>query len=223
MSEDVHDFDELIDRFSQNIRQIEDLIERAPATERPVIERKLTDVLREVSHLQPLGDRSDTLHEPASRDGIYAAPNLVEAHRDQLDDPTLRSRITEAVQGTGIDGDAVLARMREGAGNAALEQQWLAQDLRAIAGKEGLDLRDEVQRDQAMGRLEAVHGKLGDVLTEARVLRAVEDVELEEPEREEDLLLQHMVDDSGLGLDLSDCDQLAILDGQSHGERGIRH
>ena len=69
-----------------------------------MIERKLTDVLREVSHLQPLGERSDTLHEPASRDGIYAAPNLVEAHRDQLDDPALRTRITEAVQGTGIVG-----------------------------------------------------------------------------------------------------------------------
>ena len=185
MSEEVHDFDALIDRFSQNIRQIEDLIGRAPAAERPVIERKLTDVLREVSHLQPLGERSDTLHEPASRDGIYAAPNLVEAHRDQLDDPALKARVTEAVRGSGIDSDAVLARMREGAGNAALEQQWLAQDLRAIAKEEQLDLRDTAQREQAVDRLEAVHGKLGDVLTEARVLRAVEDVEREEPEREE--------------------------------------
>jgi len=77
MSDDSAQFDELIDRFSQNIRQIEGLIERAPASERPVIERKLTDVLREVSHLQPLGDRSYTLHEPVSPDGIYAAPNLV--------------------------------------------------------------------------------------------------------------------------------------------------
>lgn len=185
MSEDVHDFDALIDRFSQNIRQIEDMIGRAPAAERPVIERKLTDVLREVSHLQPLGERSDTLHEPASRDGIYAAPNLVEVHRDQLDDPALKARVTEAVQGAGIDSDAVLARMREGAGNAALEQQWLAQDLRAIAKEEQLDLRDTAQRDQAMDRLEAVHGRLGDVLTEARVLRAVEVLEEEEPVREE--------------------------------------
>lgn len=185
MSDDVYDFDELIDRFSQNIRQIEGLIERAPASERPVIERKLTDVLREVSHLQPLGDRSYTLHEPVSPDGIYAAPNLVEAHRDQLEAPGLKARITEAVQGTGIDSDAVLARMREGAGNAALEQQWLAQDLRAIAKEEQLDLRDTAQRDQAMDRLEDVHGKLGDVLTEARVLRAVEEVEREGPEREE--------------------------------------
>ncbi|WP_232831704.1 relaxase/mobilization nuclease domain-containing protein [Pseudogemmobacter bohemicus] len=185
MSDDSAQFDELIDRFSQNIRQIEGLIERAPATERPVIERKLTDVLREVSHLRPLGERSDSLHEPASRDGIYAAPNLVEAHRGQLDDPGLKSRIAEAVRGSGIDSDAVLARMREGAGNAALEQQWLAQDLRAIAKEEQLDLRDTAQRDHAVDRLEAVHGKLGDVLTEARVLRAVEEVEREGPEREE--------------------------------------
>lgn len=184
MSADGDGFDDLIDRFSQNIRQIEALIDRAPATERPVIERKLTDVLREVSHLRPLGDRSDTLHEPASRDGIYAAPNLVAAQRDRLDSPGLRTRITAAVQGTGIDGDAVLARMREGAGNAALEQHWLAQDLRAIADAERLDLRDEVQRDQAMDRLEAVHGRLGEVLTEARVLRTVAAVEKDGPERE---------------------------------------
>lgn len=182
MKDDDTGFDELIDRFSQNIRQIETLIEHAPAAERPVIERKLTEVLREVSHLNPLGDRSDSLHEPASRDGIYAAPNLVETYREQLDDPALKSRVTEAVRGTGIDGGAVLARMREGAGNAALEQQWLAQDLRTIAKEESLDLRDEVQRDQAMDRLEAIHGKLGDVLTEARVLRAVEQVERDGPE-----------------------------------------
>ena len=44
MSEEVHDFDELIDRFSQNIRQIEDLIERAPPDERPVIELSLIHI-----------------------------------------------------------------------------------------------------------------------------------------------------------------------------------
>lgn len=183
MSDEDAQFDELIDRFSQNIRQIEGLSEHASATERPVIERKLSDVLREVSHLWPIGDRSDTLHEPASRDGIYAAPNLVEARLDQLDDPGLKVLIAEAVRGAGIDSDAVLARMREGAGNAALEQQWLAQDLRAIAKEEQLDLRDRAQRDQAMDRLEIVHGKLGDILTEARVIRAVEDVEREEGAR----------------------------------------
>ncbi|WP_299483245.1 relaxase/mobilization nuclease domain-containing protein [uncultured Paracoccus sp.] len=181
MRDDETQFEDLLTEFSENIRQIEAAIERAPVAERPVIERKLSDVLREVSHLGPLGERSDSLHEPPSREGIYAAPNMVEAYRDELDDPGLRTRVLAAVEGTGIDSDAVLARMREGAGNAALEQQWLAQDLRAIAGKEGFDLRDDMQRDQALDRLETVHGRLGDVLTEARVLRAVDEVERDLP------------------------------------------
>jgi hypothetical protein len=42
-------------------------------------------------------------------------------------------KLAEALQGTGIDAEAVAARLREGAGNAALERQWLAQDLQAIA------------------------------------------------------------------------------------------
>ena len=184
MRDDETGFDDLLEQFSLNIRQIEVAIDRAPAAERPVIERKLTDVLREVSHLRPLGERSGALHEQPSRDGIYAAPNLVEGYRDELDDPALRARVVEAVRDTGIDSDAVLARMREGAGNAALEQQWLAQDLRAIAAEERLELRDAMQRDQAMDRLEAVHGRLGDVLTEARVLRALDEVERDGPERE---------------------------------------
>ena len=185
MRDDETGFDDLLEQFSQNISQIEVAIDRAPAAERPVIERKLTEVLRDVSHLRPLGERSDTLHDQPSRDGIYAAPNLVEAYRDQLDEPALRARVIEAVQDTGIDSDAVLARIREGAGNAALEQQWLAQDLRAIAAEEKLDLRDGAQRDQALDRLEAVHGRLGDVLTEARVLRALDEVERDGPEGEE--------------------------------------
>jgi len=186
MQDDEAGFDDLLDRFSQNIRQIEVAINRAPAGERPVIERKLSDVLREVSHLRPLGEHSDALHDMPSRDGIYAAPNLVDAYRAELDDPALRARVVEAVRDTGIDSDAVLARMREGAGNAALEQQWLAQDLRAIAREERLDLRDAGERDQALDRLEAVHGRLGDVLSEARVLRSLDEVEREGPEGEEE-------------------------------------
>ena len=45
MSQDEAAFDTLITEFSQNIRQIEAAIDRAPAAEKPVIERKLTDVL----------------------------------------------------------------------------------------------------------------------------------------------------------------------------------
>ncbi|GAA0307841.1 relaxase/mobilization nuclease domain-containing protein [Rhodovulum strictum] len=177
MSKDETAFDTLITEFSRNVRQIETAIDRAPAAERPEIERKLTDVLASVAHLNPLGDRSAALLDAPSRDGVYARANMREDQLVRLDDDAVKARLTEALQGTGIDPEAVAARMREGAGNAALERQWLAQDLRAIARAGDLDLEKGEDREEALDRLEAVHVRLGDVLTDARILRALGDVE----------------------------------------------
>lgn len=178
MSQDETAFDTLITEFSQNIRQIEAAIDRATASERPEIERKLTDVLASVAHLNPLGDRSAALLDAPSPDGIYARANMREDQMMRLDEGDVKARLTEALQGTGIDPEAVAARMREGAGNAALERQWLAQDLRAIATAGDLDLEKGEDREEALDRLEAVHVRLGDTLTDARILlRAVDDVD----------------------------------------------
>jgi type IV secretion system T-DNA border endonuclease VirD2 len=177
MSQDETAFDTLITEFSQNIRQIEAAIDRAPASERPEIERKLTDVLVSVAHLNPLGDRSAALLDAPSPDGVYARANMREGQLGRFDDDAIKARLSEALQGTGIDPEAVAARMREGAGNAALERQWLAQDLRAIAKAGDLDLEKGEDREEALDRLEAVHVRLGDTLTEARILRAIDDVD----------------------------------------------
>ena len=177
MSQDEAAFDTLITEFSQNIRQIEAAIDRAPAAERPVIERKLTDVLASVAHLNPLGDRSAALVDAPSRDGIYARPNARDDHLARLDDGEVAPKLAEALQGTGIDAEAVAARLREGAGNAALERQWLAQDLQGIAKASDLDLEKSADREDALDRLEAVHVRLGDVLTDVRVLRAPTEVD----------------------------------------------
>lgn len=183
MSQDETAFDTLITEFSQNIRQIEAAIDRAPAAERPEIERKLTDVLASVAHLNPLGDRSAALLDAPSRDGVYARANMREDQMMRLDDGDVKARLTEALQGTGIDPEVVAARMREGAGNAALERQWLAQDLRAIATAGDLDLEKGEDREEALDRLEAVHVRLGDTLTDAGILRSMDDVdEAEEAE-----------------------------------------
>jgi type IV secretion system T-DNA border endonuclease VirD2 len=199
MSQDETAFDTLITEFSQNIRHIEAAIDRAPAAERPEIERKLTDVLASVAHLNPLGDRSAALLDAPSRDGVYARANMREDQLERLDEGDVKARLTEALQGTGIDPEAVAARMREGAGNAALERQWLAQDLRAIATAGDLDLEKGEDREEALDRLEAVHVRLGDTLTEARILRAVDDVD--EAEDAEVSLAERL---TPLGRDLDD-------------------
>jgi type IV secretion system T-DNA border endonuclease VirD2 len=177
MPDDETAFDTLITEFSQNIRQIEAAIDRAPAAERPEIERKLTDVLASVAHLSPLGDRSSTLIDAPSREGIYARPNASEDYLARLEKGEVAAKLAEALRGTGIDAEAVAARIHEGAGNAALERQWLAQDLQAIAKEGDLDLEKVEDREEALDRLEAVHARLGDVLTDARVLRVVDDTD----------------------------------------------
>ncbi|WP_439570116.1 relaxase/mobilization nuclease domain-containing protein [Roseovarius mucosus] len=176
MSDDDTEFNTLISEFSQNIRQIEAAIDRAPAAERPEIERKLSDVLASVAHLNPLGDRSAALLDAPSRDGVYVRANMREDQMARLDEDAVKARLSEALQGTGIDPDAVAARMRQGASNAVLERQWLAQDLRAIAKSGDLDLEKGEDREEALDRLEAVHARLGDTLTDARILRAASDV-----------------------------------------------
>ncbi|WP_336421669.1 relaxase/mobilization nuclease domain-containing protein [Roseovarius sp. D22-M7] len=177
MSDDETAFDTLITEFSRNIRQIEVAIDRAPAAERPEIERKLTDVLASVAYLSPLGDRSSTLIDAPSRDGIYARPNVSEDHLARLEEGEVAAKLAEALRGTGIDAEAVAARIHEGAGNAALERQWLAQDLQAIAKEGDLDLEKVEDREEALDWLEAVHARLGDVLTDARVLRVIDDTD----------------------------------------------
>ena len=61
--------DTLITEFSQNIRQIEAAIDRAPAAERPVIERKLTDVLASGA------EKSDVKAATGTADARRAAHN----------------------------------------------------------------------------------------------------------------------------------------------------
>lgn len=73
-----------------------------------------------------------------------------------------------------------MARIEIGADNAALERQWLSHDLKAIAATDGLDLARADEMEQAIDRLDAVHGELGRILAEAEVLKdngAIEDIE----------------------------------------------
>jgi type IV secretion system T-DNA border endonuclease VirD2 len=104
MSQDETTFDTLITEFSQNIRQIEAAIDKAPPSERPEIERKLTDVLASVAHLNPLGDRSAALLDAPSRDGIYARANTREDQLTRLEEGEVKARLTEALQGAYSGG-----------------------------------------------------------------------------------------------------------------------
>ena len=130
----------------------------AAPNQRPAMERKLSEALSSVEHMQPLGTRSRDLSEAASAEGIYSAQNVREVNtRFALEG---RDKLSAALDGTGIDPVEVEARMRVAAHSAALETRWVQQDLQAVADLRGLDLRDEAQLEQAIAVVDAAYDRV---------------------------------------------------------------
>jgi type IV secretion system T-DNA border endonuclease VirD2 len=171
MAEEQHSFDEVVDAFHDKIGQAERVVAEAPIERRAELEHELNDIYRSLSHLSPIGTQSHTLLEDASKSGVYSAANIQTEIEDTLQDPDLAERVEVALKGTGISAQEVTRRIEIGAGNAALERQWLGQDLKAIAGSEGFNLSRADELEKAIDRLDQIHSDLGRVLVEADVLK----------------------------------------------------
>ena len=185
MAVEQHSFDEVVDAFHDKINQAERIVADAPVERRAALEHELNDIYRSLSHLSPMGTQSHTLLENASKSGIYSAANIQADVGDTLRDPDLAERVEMALKGTGISAQEVTRRIEISAGNAALERQWLGQDLKAIADKEGFDLSRADELETAIDRLDQVHTDLGRVLAEANVLKdSGEAQDVEPAERE---------------------------------------
>ncbi|KAE9627989.1 relaxase/mobilization nuclease domain-containing protein [Parasedimentitalea maritima] len=171
MAEEQHSFDEVVDAFHDKINQAERIVAEAPVDRRAALEHELNDIYRSLSHLSPMGTLSHSLLEDASKSGIYSAANIQADAQSALRDSALTERLEQALKGTGIDAQDVTRRVEIGAVNAALERQWLGQDLKAIADKEGFDLTRADELGKAIDRLDQVHSDLGRVLADAEVLK----------------------------------------------------
>lgn len=191
MAEDQLSFDEVVDAFHDKIAQAERVVAEAPPDRRVALEHELNEIYRDISHLSPIGSQSYTLLDAPSASGVYSTANIDREAAERLQAPGLAERVERALEGTGISAQDVVARVELGSDNAALERQWLSQDLKAIAETEGLDLNWADQLEAAIDRLDAAHGDLGRVLAEAEVLRdsgAVDETErLERAVRDPDI------------------------------------
>lgn len=152
------DFDKAAEGLRRAVDDAEVRIADAAPNQRPAMERKLSEALSSVEHMQPLGTRSRDLSEAASAEGIYSAQNVREVNtRLALEG---RDKLSAALDGTGIDPVEVEARMRVAAHSAALETRWVQQDLQAVADLRGLDLRDEAQLEQAIAVVDAAYDRV---------------------------------------------------------------
>ena len=131
----------------------------------------MSDVLRSISHLNPLGDRSNALQSDPTDGGIYSARNRAADAELRLSDPKLRQDVDSILNGSGLSAPQVLSRVEVGAQNAALERQWLGDDLRRIAAEKSLDLDSRDGMRAAMDQLDDLHAKMGETLKSAGVLR----------------------------------------------------
>ena len=170
MAED-ETFEDLRSRYAEKVTNITDLIAAKPDAERPALEKALNAIQARVQHMQPLGLRSNSLSEGPSEGGVYSEANIQQSELERLSEPRVRARVDAALRGTGISTSEVVARMETGAQNAALEHQWIADDLSKVAEAKDLNLERRADLEQARDVLNDVHVQLGTMLEREGVLR----------------------------------------------------
>lgn len=164
-------FEDLRSRYAEKVANITDLIAAKPDAERPALEKSLNVIQARVQHMQPLGLRSNSLSEVPSEGGVYSEANIQQSQLERLVEPRVRARVDAALRGTGISTSEVVARMETGAQNAALEHQWIADDLSKVAEAQDLNLERRADLEQARDILNDVHVQLGTMLEREGVLR----------------------------------------------------
>ncbi|MFV1636661.1 MULTISPECIES: relaxase/mobilization nuclease domain-containing protein [Phaeobacter] len=170
MAED-QSFEDLRSLYAEKLARVQGMIAEKSDAERPVLEKRLIEIQTQVQHMQPLGLRSSTLSESPSEGGIYSEANIDASQLARLATPDLRSRIDAALHGTGISTSEVVARIETGASNAALEHQWIANDLSKVAEARDLNLERRADLEQVRDILNDVHVELGTLLERENVLR----------------------------------------------------
>ena len=170
MAED-ESFEDLRSRYAEKVANITDLIAAKPDAERPALEKSLNAIQARLQHMQPLGLRSNSLSEVPSEGGVYSETNIQQSQLERLSEPWVRARVDAALRGTGISTSEVVARMETGAQNAALEHQWIADDLSKVAEAKDLNLERRADLEQARDILNDVHVQLGIMLEREGVLR----------------------------------------------------
>ncbi|MEM8572744.1 MAG: relaxase/mobilization nuclease domain-containing protein [Pseudomonadota bacterium] len=164
-------FDDLRVRYAEQVERVQSVIAEKPEAERPALERRLNEIQSRLAHMQPLGLRSVTLTEKPSEGGVYSEANIDRDQLERLREPDVRAQVDTALRGTGISSSVVIARMETGAQNAALERQWIADDLQRVAETDGLNLERKSDLETARETLDRAHVQLGITLERNEVLR----------------------------------------------------
>lgn len=157
------------ERFKDTLQRLGDVLDEAEAkmqtatpAEQVALEARLNEAEAIINKAVPESERNALLDQPASELGIYSPDNakVAQAHISENGEAAIR----EAVKDTGLDADVLIARLKEGAPTAALEERWLLDDVKSIAEHQGLDLNKLEDRDAALAALDSIHEKVSDAV-----------------------------------------------------------
>lgn len=174
--------DTVIDRFNSAYDKAVERISSIEAKDRPEAQKELAEILARIERLQPLGERSHELSDRASETGIYSATANRADTREILAKAEVHSRIHAALQGTGIRAEEVAARVAVRAETVAVEREWEADDLRAIAAEKSLDLDRDEDLNAALRELTAAQGRLATVLRDENVRLSEDEIARNRPD-----------------------------------------
>jgi len=157
------------ERFNDTLQRLGDVLDEAEAkmqtatpAEQVALEARLNEAEAIINKAVPESERNALLDQPASELGIYSPDNakVAQAHISENGEAAIR----EAVKDTGLDADVMIARLKEGAPTAALEERWLLDDVKSIAEHQGLDLNKLEDRDAALAALDSIHERVSDAV-----------------------------------------------------------
>lgn len=213
-------FEDLRTRYADQVARVQGMIAEKPEAERPRLERSLNEIQSRLAHMQPLGLRSVTLTEKPSDGGVYSEVNIDRDQVERLQDPEVRAQVDTALRGTGISSSVVVARMETGAQNAALERQWIADDLARVAERDGLNLERRSDLETARETLNRAHVQLGIALERHQVLRqdgVIDEAREEQLNERGDRLVEERDTETAETAPIADADLRRIIDHERAG------
>lgn len=158
--EQTERFNDALQRLERALDDADTKMEQATPAERPTLEARLNEAHAILNKALPESQRVEDYEARASDLGIYAKDNaeIAAANIEASGDTALR----EVVKDTGLDADEIIERLKAGAPNAALEQQWTLCDIKVIAERDGLDLSDPQDLDTAVEKLDDIYDRISD-------------------------------------------------------------
>lgn len=171
-ADELEKFDQYASLLNDALAKSQEVLLTKDATARVPYEKQLTDNMAAFTALSPDAGYAKGLHEDPRGQSIY-----MHETGNRYAPSEMTERIEQYTQGTGLEAQAITARLQTGAGNLYLEQMWMQDDLRQLAKASDLNLSDPNERQQAVSELTNAYQEIREDLIENRMLRVVPHLE----------------------------------------------